>query len=176
MIEVTLSPAQMRRTRNLQGRNPTLPPPPMEPVAPTGTSWPARAPWMINYENYKSRTKWTICSWKYLISCKCSSFHDISAPETKIRILKAFWIVLCHMSRLWMKNYHSLYVGMLYVIDTREQYLHLYCLRILFIFLYLFVNLWTKEGFLIPFTRWVHDIEGDAPSASTPFYCCSPVC
>lgn len=47
------------------------------------------------------------------------------------------------------KKYPSIYVGMLYVIDTRERYLHLYCLRILFIFfLYLFVNLWTKEGFL----------------------------
>lgn len=68
------------------------------------------------------------------------------------------------------KNYHSIYVGMLYVIDTRERYLHLYCLRILFIFfLYLFVNLWTKEGFLTPFTLWVHDSEGDAPFASIPF-------
>lgn len=47
-----------------------------------------------------------------------------------------------------MKKYHSLYVGMLYVIDTREQYLRLYCLRILFIFC-MFVNLWTKEGFLL---------------------------
>lgn len=61
--------------------------------------------------------------------------HNISASKIKIIIIKAFWIVYCHVSCLWMKkNYHSLYVGMLYVIDTREPYLHLYCLRILFVF------------------------------------------
>lgn len=35
----------------------------------------------------------------------------------------------------------------------------------------LFVNLWTKEGFLPPFTLWVHDREGDVPSASTFLFC-----
>lgn len=66
------------------------------------------------------------------------------------------------------KNYPSLCVGMLNVIDTREQYLHLYCLGILllFFFLYLFVNLWTKEDFLTPFPLPVQDSEGGAPSAS----------
>lgn len=65
---------------------------------------------------------------------------------------------------------------MLYVIDNKGTVLHLYCLRILFIFLCLFVNLWTKEGFLTPFTLWVHDRDGDAPSASAAFYCCDPGC
>lgn len=45
------------------------------------------------------------------------------------------------------KNYHSVYVGMLYVIGTREQYLHLYCLRILFIFFVFVCESVDKRGF-----------------------------
>lgn len=67
------------------------------------------------------------------------------------------------------KNYHSLHVGMLYVTDTREQYLYLYCHGLLFIFLYLFVNLWTKEGFLAPCAPWVPGSEGRCSVCSYPF-------
>lgn len=57
MIEVILSPAPMRRTQNIQGRTPTRQPPPMEPVVPTGISWPALAPWMINYSKLQVPNK-----------------------------------------------------------------------------------------------------------------------
>lgn len=134
MIEVILSLAQMKKIQNLQERTPTLWPPPTGPVVPMGISWLGLALWMINYSKLQVPNKVNCLFLEGFHSCKCSSSHYISAPETKIRNIKAFWIVHCHMSCLWMKkNYHSLYVGMLYVIDTREQYLHLYCLRILFI-------------------------------------------
>lgn len=58
--------------------------------------------WLIT-QNYKSQTKWTVHFLKYLINCKCSSFHNLSS-RNKIRIIKAFWIVHCHMSCLWMKE------------------------------------------------------------------------
>lgn len=48
------------------------------------------------------------------------------------------------------KKSHSLYVGMLYVTDTREQCLHLS--RNIIYFFDLFVNLWTGEDSLTPFT------------------------
>lgn len=57
MIEVILSLAQMRRTRNTEGRTPTLQPPPMEPVVPTGISWLALVPWMINYSKLQVPNK-----------------------------------------------------------------------------------------------------------------------
>lgn len=44
--------------------------------------WSMLHGWLTT-QNYKSSTKWTVCSWKYLISCKCSSFPDILSPETK---------------------------------------------------------------------------------------------
>lgn len=136
--EVISSPAQMRKTPNLQGRTLTRRPPPMGPAVPTGTSWLGLAPWMISSSKLQVPNKVT-CLFLEVFNKLQMQFLSLylSTRKKKIRIIKAFWIVHCHMSCLWMKkNYHSLYVGMLYVIDTREQYLHLYCLRILFIFLF----------------------------------------
>ncbi|XP_034863728.1 ceramide synthase 6 isoform X1 [Mirounga angustirostris] len=90
MIEVILSLAQMRKTPNLQGRTLTLRPPPMGPVVPMGTSCLGLAPWMINYSKLQVPNKVNCLLLEVFKSCKCSSFHYISAPETKLRILKAF--------------------------------------------------------------------------------------
>lgn len=130
--------------------------------------------WLI-IPNYKFSTKWTVCSWKYLISCKCSSFHDISSPETKIRILKAFWIVCCHVSCLWMKKKsHSLCRHA--VCNWHKGTVFAFVLEYYLFFLFVCKSS-DRRGCPHSFSSGlVTHHKGDAPSVSTPFSCCNPMC
>lgn len=170
MTAVILSPAQMRRMRNLQGRPPTPPPPPMGPVVPTGISWPALALWMSNYIKLQVPNK---------VNCLFL--------EVFTQLQNAFSFTIFQPQKQKLGFYQSILNSALpCVLYGNEEELPFSLCRhaecnwhqgtvftfvlswniIIIFFLYLFVNLWTKEDFLTPFPLPVQDSEGGAPSAS----------